>query len=139
MASIRIVVDTGEHGSDVVKALETHGVEIDIKTLEAGDYVMDHRVAFERVTLDDLLKSYFKEGRLFSRIKNVANSYQRPIMIIEGEDPFFLGRTINPSSIQGFLKKIAVSFRVPAVFTLNEAETAEVISSIAGAEQADEI
>ncbi len=41
MASIRIVVDTGEQDSDVVKALETQGVEIEIKTLEAGNYVMD--------------------------------------------------------------------------------------------------
>ncbi len=132
-------MDTGEQGSDVVKALETQGVKIEIKTLEAGDYVMDHRAAFERVTLEDLLKSYLKDGKLFSRIKAMANSYERPVLIIEGEDTFFSGRTINPSSIQGFLKKIAVSLRVPAVFTLNEAETAEVISSIAGTEQADEV
>ncbi len=139
MASIRIVVDTGEQGSGVVRALEKQGVEMEIRNLEAGDYVMGHRAAFERVTLEDLLKSYFKDGKLFSRIKDMANSFERPVLIIEGEDPFFSGRTIDPASIQGFLKKIAVSFRVPAVFTLNEAETAEVIASIAGAEQADEI
>ena len=40
--------------------------------------------------------------------------YERPILIIGGEDPFFSGRTVNPESIQCILKTIAVSFRVPS-------------------------
>ncbi len=57
--------------------------------------------------------------------------YERPILIIEGEDPFFSGRTVNPESIKGILKTIAISFRVPTLFMFNEAETAEVIPGIA--------
>ncbi len=139
MSSVRIVVDPGELGSGVVKALENQGVEIEITKLEAGDYVTNHKIAFERMTIDDFFKSIFEDMRLFEKIKDLAKSYERPVLIIEGEDPFFSGRTINPGSIQGFLKKIAVSFRIPTLYTLNEAETAEVISSIAKAEQSDEI
>jgi ERCC4-type nuclease len=139
MSSIRIVVDPGELRSGVVKALEKQGVEIEVTKLEAGDYAANHRIAFERMTIDDFFKSIFEDRKLFSRIKDLANSYERPILIIEGEDPFFSGRTINPTSIQSFLKTIAVSFRVPTLYTLNEAETAEVISSIARAEQSDEV
>ena len=139
MPSVRIVVDPGELRSSVVKALEKQGVEIEITKLEAGDYAANHRIAFERMTIDDLLKSIFEDMRLLSRIKYLANSYERPILIIEGEDPFFSGRTVNPASFQCFLKTVAVSFRVPAIFTLNEVETAEVISSIARAEQSDEV
>lgn len=57
--------------------------------------------------------------------------YDRTILIIEGEDPFFSGRTVNPESIHGIPKTIAVSFGVPTLFILDEAETAEVKASIA--------
>jgi ERCC4-type nuclease len=129
MPSIRIVVDPGELHSGVVKALEKQGVEIEITKLEAGDYVANHRIAFERMTIDDFIKSIFEDMRLFDKIKDLANIYERPVLIIEGEDPFFSGRTINPASIQSFLNKIVVSFRVPILYTLNETETAEIILS----------
>jgi ERCC4-type nuclease len=139
MPPARVVVDSGEQGSRVVKALEEQGVEIVITTLEAGDYVADHKIAFERVTLEDILKSIFEDRKLLSQIKDLANNYERPVLIIEGEDPFFSGRTINPASIQGFLDKIVVPFKVPLLYTLNEAETAGVILSMARSEQPDEI
>ncbi len=125
MPSVRVVVDSLEQHSGVVKALEKQGVEIEVTKLEAGDYEVNHMLAFERMTIDDLLKSIFEDMRLFDMIKDLANRCERPVLIIEGEDPFFSGRTINPASIQSFLKTIAVSFRVPAIFTLNEAETPE--------------
>jgi ERCC4-type nuclease len=139
MSSVRIVVDPDELHSGVVKALEKQDIEIKITKLEAGNYEANNRIAFERMTIYDFLKSIFEDRKLLSRIKDLANSYERPILIIEGDDPFFSDRTINPTSIQSFLKTIAVSFRVPTLYTLNEAETAEIISSIARAEQADEI
>ncbi len=139
MPSIRVIVDSREQGSSVVKALEKQGVEIVITTLEAGDYVADHNIAFERMTLEDILKSIFDDMKLFCQIRNLANSYERPVLIIEGEDPFFSGRTINPASIQGFLDKIVVPFRVPLLYTLNETETAGVISNMIRPEQPDEI
>ncbi len=138
MPSVKIVVDSREVGSGVVKALEKQDIGIEITTLEAGDYLANHRIAFERMTLDDFLKALFEGRKLFSQIRDLAGKYERPVLIIEGEDPFFSGRTISPGSIQGFLKRIAVSFRVPALYTLNEAETAEVISSIARAEQSED-
>ncbi len=139
MPSVSVVVDSGEQDSRVVKTLEKQGVEIEITTLEAGDYVADHKIAFERMTLEDILKSIFEERKPFCQIRNLANRYERPVLIIEGEDPFFSGRTINPASIQGLLDKIVVPLRVPLLYTLNEAETAGVISSMARSEQPNEI
>lgn len=134
MSFIRILVDQGEMHSDVVKALKKQDIEIKISELEACDCAYNG-IAFKRITIDDLLKSIFKNVNLFSRIENLAAHFERTILIIEGEDPFHAGRTINPGSIQSFLKKIAVSFAVPVVFTLDEIETAEVILSTAYAEQ----
>lgn len=115
--------------------LEKQGVEIVITDLELGDHIVKNRIAFKRITIKDLLKSIFEDMRLFDQIKHLASRYDCTILIIEGEDPFSSGRNVNPGSIQGFLRKLAVSFQVPVVFTLNEAETSEVISSIARAER----
>lgn len=119
--------------------LEKQGVEIVITDLELGDHIVNKKIAFKRITIKDLLKSIFEEIKLFDQIKHLAARYDHTILIIEGEDPFFSGRTVNPGSIQGFLRKLAVSFQVPVVFTLNEAETSEIISSIAGVEQPEQI
>lgn len=138
MPLVRVIVDSRELRSGVVKALEKQDVEIEITTLEVGDYVASCRAAFERKTIDDFFKSLFEDRKLFSQIGDLASSYERPVLIIEGGDPFFSGRRVNPRSIQGILNTIAVSFRVPTLYTLNEDETAEVISSIARREQLDE-
>ena len=134
MQSPRLHVDPGEMHSGVIKALEKQDIEIEITKLEAGDYVAYNGIGFQRMTIDDLLKSIFGDIRLLSQIRDFAGHYERPVLIIEGEDPFCSGQTMNPGSIQGFLKIIAVSIRVPVIFTLNEVETAEVVSSIATAE-----
>jgi Fanconi anemia group M protein len=78
------------------------------------------------------ISSYlFERHELFSQLRDLARSYRRPILIIEGEDPFFfLNRRVNPMVIQGILNTIAL-MRIPTLYTLNEAETAQVISMIA--------
>ncbi len=138
MPSVRVVVDSSEMHSDVVKALQKQDIEIEITTLEVGDYVTSGRTAFERMTIGDFLKSLFEDRKHFSQIEVMARSCERPVLIIEGEDPFLSGRTVNPGSIQGILNTITIPFRVPIVYTLNETETAEVIASIAKRERSIE-
>jgi len=48
---------------------------------------------------------------------NTNTTHIQPILIIEGEDPFFPGKTVNLSFIQSFLKTIAVSLGVPTLYT----------------------
>jgi ERCC4-type nuclease len=135
----KVVVNSRELDSGVVKALEKQDIEIELTILETADYVVNHRIDFVRMTIDDFLKSIFKDRKLYTKIGGMASSYDRPILIIEGEDPFFPGRTINPSFIQGFFNTIAVSFRVPTLYTLNETQTSEVILSIAMAKHYNKI
>jgi ERCC4-type nuclease len=134
MPSPRLLVDPEEMQSCLLKIIEKQDFEIKIKELESGDYVVENRIGFKRMTVEDILKSIFGDAGLLGQIRNLAGIYECPILIIEGEDPFCSGQTINPGYCQNFLKTIAVSFRVPIIFTLNEAETAEVISSIVRAE-----
>lgn len=74
---------------------------------------------------------------LFLQFMYLTRSYRLPILIIEGEDPFFFSsRRVHPLTIQGFLNAIAL-MRIPTLYTLNEAETAQVIGMIAAKEQTD--
>jgi ERCC4-type nuclease len=132
---MKIVIDHREMRSRVAEALIKLGAEIEIATLEIGDYVVSDRVAFERKTVDDIFATLLERRELFSQLMDLAKSYKLPILIIEGEDIFFFSsRRVNPKAIQGFLNTIAL-MRIPTLYTLNEAETAQVISMIAAKEQ----
>ncbi len=132
---MKIVIDHREMRSGVIEALERLGADIEITTLEVGDYVVSSRVAFERKTVNDLFATLIERRELFSQLMDLSGSYRRPILIIEGEDPFFFsGRRIHPMAIQGFLNTIAL-MRIPTLYTLNEVETAQVIGMIAEKEQ----
>ncbi len=135
----RVIIDQRELRSPVAKGLDRLGVDIIFKTLEVGDYVMSDRVAAERKTGEDLLKSWVDEKKLFGQIKDLCDAYERPILIVEGGlDQLFTLRNIHPSAVQGMLNTIAVSFRCPTLYSLNAAETAEIICRLAEREQCEE-
>ncbi|NJD76597.1 MAG: hypothetical protein FIB08_05795 [Candidatus Methanoperedens sp.] len=132
---MRIVIDHREMRSGVAEALCRLGADIETTTLAVGDYVVSGRVAFERKTVNDLFATLIERRELFSQLMDLARSYSRPILIVEGEDPFFFsGRRVHPMAMQGFLNTIAL-MRIPTLYTLNEAETAQVIGMIAEKEQ----
>jgi len=134
---MKIIVDHREMRCGVAEALRKLGADIEITTMEVGDYVVSDRVAFERKTVDDLFATLLERRELFSQLADLARSYRLPILIIEGEDPFFFsGRRMHPAAVQGFLNTIAL-MRIPTLYTLNEAETAQVIGMIAAKEQED--
>jgi ERCC4-type nuclease len=134
---MKIVIDHREMRSKVAEALDRFGADIEITTLEVGDYVVSDRVAFERKTVEDVFATLLERRELFSQLMDLARSYRLPILIIEGEDPFFFSsRRMHPMAVQGFLNTIAL-MRIPALYTLNEAETAQVIGMIAEKEQKD--
>lgn len=134
---MKIIIDHREMRSRVVETLAELGAQIEITTLEIGDYVVSDRVAFERKTVDDIFHTLIERRELFSQLFDLARSYKKPILIIEGDDPFFaLARRMNPRAIQGFLNTIAL-MRIPTLYTINSTETAQVISMIAEKEQTD--
>jgi len=127
-------VDSREMRSGIVKMLREKGAEIVVKNLDVADYVLSDRVAVERKTAEDFVNSIVDEAKIFSQIMNLKRSYERPVLIIEGEN-IYGKRRINPESIRGAIATIAVDFGVPVIFTRNEAETSDFLFSIARREQ----
>ncbi|MHC1602197.1 MAG: DEAD/DEAH box helicase [Methermicoccaceae archaeon] len=132
-----VYVDSRELRSQVVKALEELGMDVRVETMEVGDYVVSERVAIERKTASDLLSSLMDSGReLFLQLSDIARTYDRPLLMIEGED-IYTARRVHPNAVRGLLASVAVDFSIPMVFTKNERESAEFIAVIAKREQSE--
>ena len=84
----------------------------------------------------DFLSSLI-EGKLFEQIANLANAYEKGILILEG-DGLFTGRKINPNSIHGTLLSINLDFGIHVIYTRDAEDTASLIYQIAKREQVDE-
>lgn len=130
----RIFVDPRER--EMGKLLEAAGAEITLKVLEVGDYVVSDRVCIERKTAQDFVASIIDpERNLFRQISDLARSYDKPLLILEGRDLYT--RQVNPKSIRGAMVSIAVDYGVPIIPTEDRNETAAVIAILAKREQAE--
>jgi ERCC4-type nuclease len=130
----RVLVDTRER--DIGKLLESSGVEIILQALEVGDYIISDKVAVERKTAQDFVASIIDPQRnLFRQISDLAKSYDRPVLILEGRDLY--SRQINPNSIRGAMASIAIDYGVPIIPTEDQNDTAAVISMLAKREQSE--
>lgn len=126
---ISIVVDAREFNSNVVKELSRMDVVVVPRQLETGDYVLSDRVGVERKEVNDFLSSMI-DGRLFQQLKNLKNSYLRPVLVLEGEGLFTI-RKISQNAIFGALACIVADYGIPIIQTKDEKETASLMFSIA--------
>ncbi|MFH1127377.1 MAG: DEAD/DEAH box helicase [archaeon] len=118
-----------------LKELENDGFELRAAQLEVGDFLLSDRLCIERKTYEDFLQSII-DGRLFSQMKSMASSFDRPILILEGTD-LYGQRNIHPNAIKGAINSISVDFRIPILWTNTSKETAELIITLARREQDD--
>ncbi|MBN1134861.1 MAG: DEAD/DEAH box helicase [Methanosarcinaceae archaeon] len=131
--SLTVIVDHREIRSSVVHLLEKLGVDISVRVLEVGDYVLSDRIAIERKSAEDFVNTLINHN-LFEQVSNLARSYDKPVLILEGEG-LFTARQINPNAIQGALMSITLDFGVSVLYTRNEEDTASLIRQIAKREQ----
>ena len=132
-----VYVDYREARSGVSDALEELGVGVAMQRLEIGDYVPSDRVGIERKTTADFLTSLIDRRReLFGQIADLARTFERPLLIIEGQD-LYGQRQIHPNAVRGALATIAIDFSVPIIMCGDDRETAAMIAAIAKREQQD--
>jgi hypothetical protein len=89
-----VIVDSRETQSAVIKYLALGGMDIILKTLPVGDYIISESVGIERKEAYDFIQS-IKDGRLFDELHNLRNNFEVPIMILEG----------NPIGISGLSRE----------------------------------
>jgi ERCC4-related helicase/ERCC4-type nuclease len=131
---LRIIADTREFKSSVVRHLAVKDIIVEPKQLDVGDYLVSERVGVERKEVEDFIASIM-DGRLFQQVKALKRAYMSPLIIIEGQDLY--GRRLSAEAIRGTLAAITVDFGVPIMFTANDSETAEFLLTLIKREAAE--
>ncbi|MEK6902867.1 MAG: DEAD/DEAH box helicase [archaeon] len=131
-----IYADNREQASTVMKELSFYpDAIVQAKQLEVGDFVVGPDVVIERKTTEDFLSSLM-DGRLFNQLLNMSNAYARPLVILEGDpQDLFSMRNIHENAIIGMLSSIALTYRIPLLYTKDAKETAKWVYQIAKREQ----
>ena len=130
MNGVKVIVDRRERNSELIGRLESLGVEVELRTLPVGDYVLSDRVCIERKTTSDF-ESSIMSGRLFEQVGRLVEAYDAPIMVIEDNDGFRLPERV----IKGAIASLYVDYGIQVLGSSGCLDTAEIISDIARREQ----
>ncbi|MFQ5871908.1 MAG: ERCC4 domain-containing protein [Candidatus Geothermarchaeales archaeon] len=133
---VTIAVDHREARSQVVEFLKGFEVQISLKDLKLGDYVLSDRVVVERKSPADFAASIM-DGRLFQQVRNLKDGVSLPILIVEGEARE-ITRRIAEKAFTGAVASVMLDFDVPVLRTSTPRETALILYSIAHREQVKE-
>ena len=129
LKNLRIVVDEREKKSGIPDLLKGTGINLEIKTLPVGDYIVAPETIVERKTVSDLVSSIF-DGRLFDQCHRLKEHYQFPILIIEGDIDEIEELTENPLVFYGAISSIAIDFKIPVIPTPNAIHTSKLLISM---------
>ena len=129
LKNLRIVVDEREKKSGIPDLLKGTGINLEIKTLPVGDYIVAPETVVERKTISDLVSSIF-DGRLFDQCNRLKEHYQFPILLIEGDIDEIEELTENPLIFYGAISSIAIDFKIPVIHTPNASHTSKLLISM---------
>jgi Fanconi anemia group M protein len=122
--SICIFADLRERASGIPRALSQKGLEVRLRRLEIGDYILAPHIAVERKTLADFVQSIF-DKRLFAQVGALRACFAAPILLLEQCDT--PSREIHPSSLRGAMLYVSLLNRIPILHTENAADTVEML------------
>ena len=129
LKNLRIVVDEREKKSGIPGLLKGIGINLEIKTLPIGDYIVAPETVVERKTISDLVSSVF-DGRLFDQCNRLKEHYQFPILLIEGNIDEIEELTENSLVFYGAISSIAIDFKIPVIHTPNASHTSKLLVSM---------
>ena len=132
MNKVLIFVDTREDNSGILEYFKQYECDIQKKMLLYGDFVVSDRVCIERKFVNDFIQS-ITDKRLFKQLNAMKENFEKPVLIIEGEDSLY--GVLQPNIIRGTLAAITVDMSIPIIWTRGVADTAGIIYWIARREQ----
>ena len=122
-----IIVDTRETQSAVVRQLALKNIDVVLKTLPVGDYILSENVGIERKTDSDFVDS-LKDGRLFNELHNLSQNFFIPILILEGNPINHPG--YSKPAILGAIASIVVNMRISVMYTDSPGNTADLLEAL---------
>jgi len=133
MSKVLIFVDNRE--SSILDYFKQYDCIIQKKMLLYGDFICSDRVCIEKKVTKDFIQS-ITDKRLFTQLKAMKDNFEKPILIIEGEESLY--GYLQPNIIRGALAAITVDLSIPTIWTRDLADTAGLVYWIAKREQIDE-
>lgn len=131
---LKVFADFREKGNSIFKELADAGVVVQLEMLDSADYVLSSRVGIEVKKVHDFVDSIV-DGRLLSQLKALKEKFERPVVVIEGQEDLFSVRNVHPNAIRGMLATIAISYGIPVIQTKDYRDTSALLISIAKREQ----
>lgn len=135
MSRVLIFIDTREANSGILEYFWQYDCDVQKKMLLFGDFVASDRVIIEKKTTKDFIQS-ITDKRLFQQLKAMKDNFEKPVLIIEGEESLY--GVLQPNIIRGTLAAIAVDMGIPIIWTRDLADTAGIVYWIARREQLQE-
>ena len=135
MGKVLIFVDAREANSGIIEYFWQYDCDVQKKMLLFGDFVASDRVIIEKKTKKDFIQS-ITDKRLFQQLKAMKDNFEKPVLIIEGEESLY--GVLQPNIIRGTLAAIAVDMSIPIIWTKDMADTAGIVYWIARREQLQE-
>lgn len=135
--TLNVCVDSNEAAArrEIVNHLRLVGCEVEVRNLPVCDYVVSDRCGIERKNVSDFVGS-LKDGRLFSQAKDIADVYEKPVLVLEGHLPRVFKRSrMRPSSIYGALASISLDYGFSIIPTVDADSTAILVHRLAYREQ----
>ena len=131
---MKISVDYRERPSGLIDLLKGVDIQIEVRKVAYGDYVINDSITIERKTARDFLISII-DGRLFNQLANLRRYCINPILLIEG-NPFKTDLAFEDSAIKGALISAQAIWYIPTVFSRSKEDTRDIFLMIGRQEKA---
>ncbi len=129
LENLRIIVDERERKSGIPDLLKSVGLNLEMKTLPVGDYIVAPETVVERKSIRDLMSSVF-DGRLFDQCSRLKEHFQFPIVLVEGNVDEIEEIADNPMIFYGALSTVVIDFKIPIIPTPSAIHTAKLLVSL---------
>ena len=129
LENLRIVVDEREKKSGIPDLLKSVGLNLEMKMLPIGDYIVAPETIVERKSIRDLMASVF-DGRLFDQCSRLKEHFEHPIILVEGNVDEIEEITENPLIFYGAISTVVLDFKIPIIPTPSAAHTAKLLVSM---------
>ncbi|WOH38110.1 ERCC4 domain-containing protein [Thalassotalea fonticola] len=120
---INIIADCREQASGILTTLETNQeIQLDIKQLSLGDYIIDDWLLIERKSMADLIVSIIS-GRIFQQASRLAKSNYTTAFILEGRAADIENYHIHRHAVLGALVTVGLLYNISILRSSNKSET----------------
>lgn len=127
--NLRIIVDEREKKSRIPDLLKAVGINLEVRTLPIGDYIVGPETVVERKSISDLVSSVF-DGRLFDQCSRLKEHFTNPVILMEGNVDEIEQIVENPFVFYGAVSAVAIDFKIPILPTPNAVHTAKLLVSM---------